>query len=161
MVWCILLFVLGVALVTIEFLLPGLICGILGITFLVISAAIGINHYPDFTLLIILVEVLGACLGVAFGLWALANTKLGRSLFLDTNQELDQGYVNIAQVNVGEGAVGRALTPLRPSGTIEIDGDRYDAVSDGNLIDKGSTVQVLEVHGNRIVVEAVTEPTEG
>jgi membrane-bound serine protease (ClpP class) len=159
MVWCILLFVLGVGLVTVEFLLPGMICGILGICFLVVSAGIGINHYPEYTLFIIIIEVLGACAGVGFGLWALANTKLGRSLFLDTNQEVEAGYVNIATVNIAEGARGTSLTPLRPSGTIIVDGERYDAVSDGTLIERDSPVIVVEVHGNRVVVEAAPEET--
>ncbi len=55
-------------------------------------------------------------------------------------------------------AVGQAATVtatgLRPSGRIEIDGHLIDAVSTGGFIDPGTAVRVVEVHGNRVVVDA-------
>lgn len=157
MLWCLLLFVLGIVLIVVEFFLPGMVCGILGITFLVVSTGIGINLYPEYTIFIVIGELLGACAGIGIGLYGLAKTSLGRSLFLDTTQELDQGYSNVAHAAVAVGATGHVLTPLRPSGTIEVNGERYDAVSDGDLIDTGRAIQVIEVHGNRVVVEAVSD----
>ncbi|HSV30696.1 MAG TPA: NfeD family protein [Atribacteraceae bacterium] len=50
------------------------------------------------------------------------------------------------------GKPGRAVTVLRPSGIMEIDGKRYDVVSQGDFVSTGETVVVVEVHGNRIVV---------
>lgn len=41
------------------------------------------------------------------------------------------------------GAIGRALSPMSPSGSVEIDGVRHDARSDGQFIDAGSAVIVL------------------
>jgi membrane-bound ClpP family serine protease len=38
-------------------------------------------------------------------------------------------------------------------GIAVIDGKRYQVVSNGSAIEKGATVRVVEVHGNRIVVE--------
>ena len=54
---------------------------------------------------------------------------------------------------VGVGAKGEALTELRPSGTALIEDNHVDVVSVGPYIDKGSAVVVVEVHGNRIVVD--------
>lgn len=51
------------------------------------------------------------------------------------------------------GKNGRALTPLRPSGTAIIDDVRLDVVTDGEFIDVGDAVRVTEVTGNRVVVE--------
>jgi len=157
MLWCVLLFILGVSLIVVEFLLPGLVCGILGVIFLVVSTGIGINLYPEYTVFIIIGEVLGACAGIALGFYGLGNTRLGRSLFLDTSQDLDKGFVNIPSAAIAVGTTGRVLTNLRPSGTIIVGAERYDAVSDGNLIEAGQLVQVIEVHGNRVVVEALEE----
>ncbi|MCZ9961728.1 hypothetical protein OFQ54_07830 [Brachyspira hyodysenteriae] len=42
---------------------------------------------------------------------------------------------------------------FRPSGYIVIDGQKYDAVSEGEFIDKGSSLKVILVEGNRIVVK--------
>jgi membrane-bound serine protease (ClpP class) len=51
------------------------------------------------------------------------------------------------------GHIGEAITELRPSGTARFEGQPVDVVSVGPFIDPGKTVRVIEVHGNRIVVE--------
>lgn len=51
------------------------------------------------------------------------------------------------------GATGTALTPMHPSGTAKINGQRYDVVSSGDIIDKDAPIRVCSVSGNRIVVE--------
>lgn len=55
------------------------------------------------------------------------------------------------------GRSGKALTDMRPSGTIEIDGKRYSAVTDGVWMEKGSIVEVTSVDGTRIMVAAPRE----
>jgi membrane-bound serine protease (ClpP class) len=52
---------------------------------------------------------------------------------------------------------GRAFTDLRPAGTIEIGGKRYDAITPGTYIDKGTSIRVVEVEANRIVVETAAQ----
>ena len=54
------------------------------------------------------------------------------------------------------GAEGVARTELRPSGSAEICGRRYQVVSAGEFVGEGTPVRVVEVRGNRIVVEAMT-----
>ena len=51
------------------------------------------------------------------------------------------------------GKSGEAITDLRPSGSARFNGKRFDVVSRGEYISKGSTVAVLSVEGNRIVVK--------
>lgn len=53
------------------------------------------------------------------------------------------------------GRAGVAVTTLRPAGKAEIDGVQYDVVSQSGFIEPGRSVRVLEVSGNRIVVEPV------
>ncbi len=53
------------------------------------------------------------------------------------------------------GAVGTAVTVLRPAGTVRF-GDQYiDVVTEGGYIPAGARVQVVEVEGTRIVVKEV------
>jgi membrane-bound ClpP family serine protease len=53
------------------------------------------------------------------------------------------------------GAVGTAVTVLRPAGTVHF-GDQYvDVVTEGGYIPAGARVQVVEVEGTRIVVKEV------
>ena len=56
------------------------------------------------------------------------------------------------------GSAGRAVTPLTPSGTIEIEGVEYDAVSDGGYIDRGTPVDVIESRNHRLIVSDYREP---
>ncbi|MEN9360915.1 MAG: hypothetical protein RL095_2450 [Verrucomicrobiota bacterium] len=51
------------------------------------------------------------------------------------------------------GLHGKAVTDLRPVGTADIDGQVYDVVTRGEMLDKGELIRVVEVEGNRVVVE--------
>ena len=58
------------------------------------------------------------------------------------------------------GTIGMTASALRPSGKA-IFGDKYlDVVSDGAYIDHGSSIEVLRVAGNRIIVRAYSKSTE-
>ncbi len=59
------------------------------------------------------------------------------------------------------GREGRTLSRLRPAGLAEIDGERVDVVADAEFLESGVAVRVVEVEGNRVVVEAVPSPEIG
>ncbi len=61
------------------------------------------------------------------------------------------------------GRIGLAATDLRPSGLLELDdGRREDVVSQGGFLARGTRVRIVEVEGNRVVVEpAGAEPVDG
>ena len=61
-------------------------------------------------------------------------------------------------VGVCEGAQGVAITALRPSGSIQINDQIIDVVTLGEWIETGSRVKVVEVRGNRVVVDIVQSP---
>ena len=47
---------------------------------------------------------------------------------------------------------------VHPSGIADIDGERVDVVSTGELIDAGAAIEVVRVDGNRVVVRQQTNP---
>lgn len=153
MIWPLLLFVLGVSLIVLEFVIPGAIAGIAGVILLFVSAGIGMANYPDAKFLIIMGEFFGAAIGVGLGLMLLSRTSRTTGLSLETNLSEEAGYTNMASNIALVGQTGTVMTALRPSGTILIGEERLDAVSDGDFIDEEESVVVLEVHGNRVVVE--------
>ncbi|PTM58159.1 NfeD family protein [Desmospora activa] len=59
---------------------------------------------------------------------------------------------------IGKEAI--TLTDFRPSGTIELDGLRYSAITRGMWIKKETRVRVVEVDGTRILIEEVETETE-
>jgi membrane-bound serine protease (ClpP class) len=44
------------------------------------------------------------------------------------------------------------VSPLRPAGIADLEGQRVDVVSDGEFIEVGASITVVRVDGNRIVV---------
>jgi membrane-bound serine protease (ClpP class) len=53
------------------------------------------------------------------------------------------------------GKIGIAVTTLRPSGRVEMDGEVYDAEADGLFVDPGQGVKVTKVSGKRLTVRLV------
>ncbi|MHC4958649.1 MAG: NfeD family protein [Planctomycetota bacterium] len=53
------------------------------------------------------------------------------------------------------GREGLATSPLRPAGNAEIDGQPLQVVSTGSMVDPGTRVRVVDITGNRIVVEEI------
>lgn len=155
MTWMAVFFLVGLAFIMAEFFLPGAVCGVMGTLALVTSAAVGISHYPDYAALIIGVEIAGALICVVAGFLILAKTRAGKRLLLETSQNPEEGWVSVVTDTSLIGAIGVVTTQLRPAGTIDVNGRRVDAVSDGTFIDKDARVRVKEVHGSRVVVEAV------
>lgn len=56
------------------------------------------------------------------------------------------------------GRVGTAATVLRPTGAMDLDGERIDVVTEGEFVEPGTPVRVLYVQGNRVVVGVVAAP---
>jgi len=56
-----------------------------------------------------------------------------------------------------KGELGTALTTLRPSGRARFADAVVDVVAKAEFIDKGSTVKIIEITGNRVIVQAVKE----
>jgi len=56
---------------------------------------------------------------------------------------------------VSVGSEGQAVSELRPSGLAQFGEHQIDVVSVGPFIEAGTAVKVIEVHGNRIVVDTV------
>ena len=152
----VLLFLLGIIALVVEmFILPGFgLAGVFGI----ILIAWGI--------FLMAVDVTQATMALV---WALVATvvfffisvklftrlNLWQKLTLSTKQNKGDGYVAPRpDLSVYMGKTGVSLTPLRPSGAVEISGQRLDVVTEGDFIPAGRTVEVVSVEGTRVVVKA-------
>jgi membrane-bound serine protease (ClpP class) len=104
--------------------------------------------------------VLAIGIGLLLMRW-LPRLPFGRQLVLDTAMDSAQGYVSAPQADtLLLGRHGRAATPLHPAGIAEIDGQRVDVVSDGELVDSGEPVEVIRVDGNRVVVRRMMKTND-
>ena len=77
----------------------------------------------------------------------------GRRLVLETELTAEQGFASAPETDrTWLGKRGTAVSPLRPAGIADLEGQRVDVVSDGEFIEVGASITVVRVDGNRIVV---------
>jgi membrane-bound ClpP family serine protease len=53
------------------------------------------------------------------------------------------------------GRVGKTLSPMRPSGVVDFDGTRIDAMSEGLSLEAGMWVKCVDVKPGKVIVRAV------
>ncbi|WP_223298929.1 NfeD family protein [Paenibacillus darwinianus] len=153
----IVLFVVGVALFILELFVPSFgILGILGVVSLVGGVATAAydtgSAVLSLTYAFVLAAILAAVVAYVFrrqGIW--------NKFILRDRLTTEDGYVSADSRPTLAGRQGVALTTLRPSGTIEIGGERIDAVTEGTFIMSGRAVIVSKVEGTRVVVREMVE----
>jgi membrane-bound serine protease (ClpP class) len=162
-----LLALVGLVLLAVEiFVIPGFgIAGILGIAALLAGLVLSMLGPGNTTGLVMLVagRVLFALLlaGAAAMVMLRFMTKLpaGGRLILKTGLSAASGYASAPEADSRWlGKSGRARSALRPAGIADIDGQRVDVVSEGELIEAGQPIEVIRIDGNRVVVRPTISP---
>ena len=171
------LVVVGAVLLAVEiFALPGfgvfgaagILCVLLGIYLALTNAPIP-EYSWDFdrlreagqTLLVAVVSY--GVVGIAV-LKFFPRTPMYRGLVLTQDMSNEAGYVVQAEPELREdsaiGMRGKALSMLRPAGRGRFSGKTYTVVTRGDFIEEGAPIEIVEVRGNRYVVEQVREESE-
>lgn len=76
-------------------------------------------------------------------------------VILENRTDSDRGFLSSQPRNEFLGKEGITLSGLRPSGYIDIDGQRLDALSEGGFIPKDSKIIVVKVEGSKIFVRRI------
>ena len=156
----VLLFLVGLILLAVELVVPGFgVFGISGIACILFSLFMTLGGGIG-ALNIMAGGTVAATIGFLILLRYLPSSKLWNRLVLKDALKTDRGYTSsddLSRLNAREGLV---LTLLRPAGTVEIDGQIFDVVSEGRFVEPGAKVRVISVNGNRIVVRAMEELNE-
>ncbi|MEH6955417.1 NfeD family protein [Neobacillus drentensis] len=149
------LFVAGLLLIFLEFFLPGAISGTLGVAALILSLFLAGEDAIQIGVSILIAIFLSVL--VFFMMIKVFDKKLilfNKMVLFDSAKKED-GYVsNINRIDL-MGKEGIALTILRPAGTVIINSERVDVVSEGGFIEQNAAVKVIKVEGARIVVREV------
>jgi membrane-bound serine protease (ClpP class) len=74
-------------------------------------------------------------------------------LSLKAEQRSSEGYISFDNKTNLVGSYGVAVTMLRPSGKVEIEGDIYDSISETGYIDQGEKVLVTRYETGQLYVE--------
>ena len=151
------LFFIGLIAIIVEFFVPAAgVIGIIGGGCIIGSVVMA---YLDYGILTGSAFLLGALiltpLIIIFYFKIFPKTIIGKKLILNTNQIHDSGFTSFAQGRYRDlnGRSGIVLKEMRPVGIVEIDGQRFTAITNGEYLDSDSKIQVFKVEGNRVFVK--------
>jgi membrane-bound serine protease (ClpP class) len=165
--WEIVMFVIGVVLIIVEiFLTPGsLIIGTAGILFTITGLALALvrNINFDFTfvsgsslafafLLVTVAMLIPLIIVMAFGQSMFSSPVFKKLSQVGEMKTADGFSIKDNSLTGLIGYQGITATDLRPSGKVEIEGNRYDATADGGFIEKNNSIKVLYIKSNYLVV---------
>lgn len=153
----IILFAIGLLLLLAEvFLIPGFgLAGIGGAAAILASIFLTFGNMVQATYSILIalgVSVIGFFLLIKY----IPSTRTWRKFVLSTEQKKELGYtVGTKDLKRLTGKEGIAITPLRPSGIVEVNGKKLNALTRGEYVNSNTKIKIISVEGNKIVVEAV------
>jgi len=160
------LFFVGVALIALEiFVIPGFgVVGITGIAMVFVSLVLAMQSFTipsspfEWGVTLgnvaeVAVLLVVATIGFMFLVRLAPETPLLRRLVSTSRVSAESGYVAPSHEKRSlAGSKGLAVSDLRPAGRIEVNGEVLDAVTQGDLIEAGEPVKIIEVTGNRVIV---------
>ena len=105
-------------------------------------------------------SLVGAVVGAIILAWYLPHMPFAHRMILkpsgaDVEGLEDESLSSLDANAVLLGAIGIAATGLRPAGKVRFGDEYVDVVAEGDYVELGSRVQVIEIEGNRIVVKQV------
>ena len=83
------------------------------------------------------------------------NSGMLDELVLDERQQNRDGYTSVIDKSKFLGAIGVCVTDLRPAGTISVEGEPLDVVTEGGFVKAGDKVKVINVDGSRVLVRPI------
>lgn len=151
----VLLLIIGFGLVFLEMHVPGFgVPGVAGAICLILAVVLTAQNFMQalFMALAIL-AVLGTMLSVI--LTCFTKGKLFKPLILSDEQKKEHGYISSSDLDYLLGKRGITITNLRPAGSVDIDGVKFDVISDGEYISKGVKVEIFKISGVKLLVKKV------
>ncbi|MFH1678222.1 MAG: NfeD family protein [Candidatus Omnitrophota bacterium] len=156
------IFSLGIILLLIEiFVIPGFgITGISGILLMLTGIFLSLVKHPfsaPKTQLIQAFYTLSSAIVISFvgliiGWKFLPHTGLWKRIILSSAEKKEEGFESAAPQNIYLGKTGKSLTPLHPSGRAVIEGKTLDVITEGEFIEHDKAIKVINVQGNKIIV---------
>lgn len=153
-----LLVLLGLALILVEFYIPGGIIGIFG----GISILSGIILFASETtsmiglVFFIIGTAIAIGLTIKYALWRISHTKGRFSIYSNHDQE---GYVASTYDHRAIGKTGEVIADLKPGGFIFVDGQQHPAISVSGYIPKGEQVSIVGGQEQSLMVKLKKEKT--
>ena len=156
----ILLMIIGFGLIVLEVLIPSLgVITVAAVGCIVASLFLGFSYSPALGLGLIVGALLGIPIILVLAFKLFPETPLGRHMMLRRKPSDHPAPATVSGRTDLVGKEGVARSDLRPSGVAEVDGERLDVLTRGELVEVGARIRIIENRGNRIVVRAIDTET--
>jgi membrane-bound serine protease (ClpP class) len=146
------LFVTGLILLVIEGMIPGFgLPGISGIILVVAGTILAMESLSTAILslsIAIIITTIATIILLKLGF----RSKVFNKVILTTHQKDEKGYLSVDSKDEYLNKEGLTVSELRPTGFIEIDGKRLDALSEEGFIPRKIPIKVVRVEGSKIFV---------
>ena len=153
------LIILGVLLIMAEvYLIPGLnVVGVFGALMMLAAVVLAFMEAGMIGGVMAMLSAIGLSGGSLWWLWksgAWDRFVLSSSLRADKRMLAREGEARSRYL----GRQGVALTPLRPTGVAEIEGERIEVVTEGDFISAGSRIKVVAMDRRKYFVRLDADP---
>jgi len=154
------LFTLGVIMLLAEILLPtGGILIVASLLFFALGVGIILAQGT-------VTEAMVAVMAMAVGFPAAGYVAVATYRRMSVGGELDGSagqpleVAGLAELEALKNRTGKTVSPMRPAGTVEFDGRRIDAMTEGVMIDAGVWVRCVAVKGSTVLVREMEPPAD-
>ena len=153
----ILLLLVGFLLVFVELFIPGGIVGLIGAVLMTIAVWLCFEQYgPHQGIAVLFISILATITLVIFFFKRLPHSTVGQWIILGEENSKEKGYHSDSFLKEELlGKEGISESKLRPAGIAQIEGKRFDVVTEGDFIEPNNRIRVIQVDANRIVVVRV------
>ena len=152
----ILCFIFGICLMIVELFMPGFgLAGIIGLILSSVAVALTYQLYGiTMALLVTLFVIIITVFCIAKAIRSYKKGRLSKtSMVLNEEETVENGYVAIKNNTQYIGKTGITHTVLRPTGIIIVDGEKINAQSEGDYIEKNTPVVVTKIDGLSLIVK--------
>ena len=157
----IMLLITGLFLIGAEVFIPGGVLGLIG-GIALIGASIAAFADPGIsnTAATAITGGIVISIGVVIYLWIrfFPKTPVGKKMTVSRDLHSAKGTEGGLAELLGKRGV--TISPLHPGGYAEIEGRRVDVITMGEMVGRDKDIKVIEIEGNRVVVEAAEAEKE-
>jgi membrane-bound serine protease (ClpP class) len=139
----------------VEVIVPGFgLPGIGGIIFVFIGIVLAVDSVTTALLSLSIAVIVTSIVTVFLIKMGFRSKTIGK-IVLNSNHTTERGYLSVDTKDIYLDKVGITQTELRPTGFIEIEGIRLDALAESGYIPKDIEIKVVKVEGSKIFVRRV------
>lgn len=149
------LFIVGILLIILELFVPAFgILGILGGGAVITGIILAAPDWQSGLTAIVIALVIATIIIIIF-----SRTKKGRTVWskfvLREKLTTEEGFISADSKSSLVGERGVTATPLRPAGSVLINNQRVDVVTEGGFIEINRPVEVVKAEGTWVVVREI------